>query len=676
MGTASLSRDSFSVHAKDTVDYVYTVGVGGFAVGDTVRIEDPLFHGMRWSKWGAPYDDASKCTEVTEDQAASGSLVTASTDGAATVGLARNVDVEDLHQYAYTEVWLESGALAEGDEIRVRYGDLDGGELCGHQFPDRAFSKVIWRSYEQIGDATDFAALEPAPTFDVTAIPTASTLLVVAPSYVQVGEDFTLRVAHLDRLGNPVPGVTDFTASVEDQSHAMSVEDRGVTTFTMSLDEAGVHRLGVTSGPLSGISNPIVASDDAPTRKLYWGDLHVHHGHHYPDGAGGRVNENHSYARDVIGLDIVSESMKLAPIEIDGDEIWEILEEDCVAESSDDYLVMLGFEWMGNLVAQGQGHHNLYFDSCDIPLPSHQDLGPLADEAGVYAWQTELEKVEGVRSVTVPHATVYTGFNWDDRDDTLRSVAEVYSEWGHSLDVAGPGSVVSALSKGFRFGFIAASDNHDGWMGNPFSEKDARSGLAAFWAEDLQRDTIYEALQQKHTYATTGDRIVVEWTLVEGDVETLEGAAVVAMAPELHWKAYGTGSIRSLTVWGVAIDGAAVALHEESVSGLDSEGSVAIDPGELAVWLSVEQANDERAWSTPIWITDDCDASGYADPAEHCGASSTDSGPDDTETGMDSGVLGDSGEQRPRSRCEGCAVGSAAPGLGGILLLMLTRRRR
>jgi hypothetical protein len=444
----------------------------------------------------------------------------------------------------------------------------------------------------------------------------------------------------------------------------MAIEDGGVTTFTLSLDEAGVHRLGVGSGPLSGISNPIVASEGAPSRRLYWGDLHVHHGHHYADGAGGRVNQNHQYARDVIGLDVVSESMKLAPIEIDGDALWEILEEDCVAETRDDYLVLLSFEWMGNLVATGQGHHNLYFDSCDIPLPSHNDLGPLADDDGVYAWQVEQEKA-GVRSVAVPHATVYTGFNWDDRDDTLRSVAEVYSEWGHSLDVGGPGSVVSALSKGFRFGFIAASDNHDGWMGNPFSEKSTRSGLAAFWAESLERDAVWESLQGKHTYGTTGERIIVEWWLSDGGVTTVEGGEVVVASPELAWKVYGTGTVREVTIWGIELDGQATALHQEQVNGLDSEGSVAVDAEEMAVWLSVEQSNGEWAWSTPIWITDSC-SSGFDDPAGHCGP--------DTGTPESIPDSGDSGIEGPRSRCEGCGVPGAGPWLLGMLLLM--RRRR
>ena len=672
VGSASLSETRFTVHTKATVDYVYTVGVGGLAVGDTIRIEDPLFHGIRWSKWGAPFDDPSMCSPVTPDATASGGLVTASTDGGASLVMSRNVDVDDPHQYAYTEISLETGALEEGDEIRVRYGDTSGGDDCGHQFPDRAFSNVRWQAYERIGDAPEFAKVEPPPTFDVEALPNPANLVISAPSYVQVGEQFTLRVAHLDPLGNAVPQAAGLSVLAGDVVHEMTVEDGGVASFTTVLDTAGVHRIEVTSGPMSGTSNPVVASDEAPTRRLYWGDLHVHHGHDYADGFGGRINENHSYARDVMGLDIASETMKLAPVEIDGDALWEFLEADCLAETSEDYLVLLGFEWIGGLVGEGQGHHNLYFDGCDIPLPSHETLGGLAEEEGVYAWQTALEKTEGVRSVAVPHATANTGFNWEDRDDSLRAAAEIYSGWGHSLDVAGPGSVTNALAAGFRVGFIAASDDNDGWMGNPLSVKNSPGGLAAFWAPSLEREAIFDALVGRNTYATTGARMIVEWWLEDGGVTTLEGGEVVVAEPTFHWRVHGTDDLSTLQVWGLAPGGAAEALYEESPSAPDAEGQVTVGAIERAVWLSVEQVDGELGWSTPIWITTDCDSDeAFEDPAGHCIAIVGDSGVDSVVDSAADPVEGDDARQ---SRCEGCGHGALAPWWLGMLVFV--RRRR
>ena len=665
-GTAMLSSSRFVVQTKETVDWVYVVGASGLTVGDQIRVEDPLLHGMRWSKWGATFVDAAECSPLSTGQEASGGLVTASTDGGATLSISRNVNSEDIHAYAYTEVVVESGALGPGDEIRVRYGDTSGGADCGHQMPDRSFQNVRWVGYERLGDATEFAELVPAPTFDVESTGTANTLLVVVPSYAQSG-DVEVHVAFLDRLGNPVPGVVGTTVEVEGQTHVMAVEDEGVTGFTVDLS-AGVHRLDVTAGALTGTSNPVVVTEDAPERNLYWGDIHVHHGHSYPDGTGGRVNENHTYARDVIALDVVSESMKLAPIEIDGDALWEDLQEDCVTFTSDDYLVLLGFEWMGTMVASGQGHHNLYFDACEVEIPSHATLGPLADDDGVYDWMSTLEADAGTRSVAIPHASIYTGFNWEDRNDELRSVVEVYSEWGNSIDTSGPGGVVDALNSGFRLGFIAASDNHDGWMGNPFSEKDDKSGLAAFWAPDLSRSAIWESLQGKQTYGTTGERIIVDWWIEDQGEVVLPGREVALVSPTVHWEVHGTAPIQSLQVVRVedAEDAALEELLGEAPNELDVTGSMGLEVTEAthAVWINVVQTGNERAWSTPIWVTLD-PSGGDSDPPD----SQPDSEPDSE---VDSPV--DTGDEGPRSRCnEGCATGGAGP---WVLALVLLARRR
>jgi hypothetical protein len=38
----------------------------------------------------------------------------------------------------------------------------------------------------------------------------------------------------------------------------------------------------------------------------------------------------------------------------------------------------------------------------------------------------------------------------------------------------------------------------------------------------------------------------------------------------------------------------------------------------MAVWLHVVEDSGHETWSSPIWLTDDCSASGVADPAGRC----------------------------------------------------------
>jgi hypothetical protein len=67
----------------------------------------------------------------------------------------------------------------------------------------------------------------------------------------------------------------------------------------------------------------------------------------------------------------------------------------------------------------------------------------------------------------------------------------------------------AALDAGKRFGFVASSDDHAGFPG-AYGE-----GLMAVHAPDLSRGAILEAVRARRTYALTGDRIEVDFT-VEG----------------------------------------------------------------------------------------------------------------------------------------------------------------
>ena len=74
-GTITLSQDAFTVQEKADFSWIYTVDEGGLDEGDRFLIYDPVFQGMRWSKWGdlSPWWD--RCTPQTTAQQASWGLV-------------------------------------------------------------------------------------------------------------------------------------------------------------------------------------------------------------------------------------------------------------------------------------------------------------------------------------------------------------------------------------------------------------------------------------------------------------------------------------------------------------------------------------------------------------------------------------------------------------------------
>lgn len=639
-GAAALSRSAFTVQTKDTVDYIYTVGPGGMAQGDYVRIEDPWGHGMRWSKWGAPQVDAAECSALQpETDVASGSLVTVATSGVATVLLERSTVSHDVHRYAYTDVYLDSGELLEGDTITLRVGDSSTDANCAHQFPDRAFQRWQWRAFEHIADA-GWQAVQPYPELQVEAERDAALLWVSGPSFVQAGEPFVLKVTALDRLGNPIPAWGE-TATVAGAYGGVSKDfdeaNQGWLDFGLSIEDEGVHRVEVTAGTFTVSSNPIVVSTAAPEQRLYWGDLHSHHGHTIVYEDGSEVDENHVYARDALGHDLSCESMKMSTVEMDDAVLWAELQRNCSEVTEEGrYLVMLGSEWMGNYSGTSDGHHNIYFDDCVGFHGAHADITGLEGVGSLLQLARDLETSQGTRSVILPHATVSTGRNWTDHDDELRAGVEVYSEWGDTVDTIEAGNISEGLSRGHRFGFFAATDNHDGWMGNPLSFKYELSGLGAFWATDLSRAKIFDAMANRRTFATSGARIVVVFELVEGATTVRSGDEIIARNPTFTWEVHGTDTVAEVGLTAVKLVASSrpEELHQATPMTLDEQSQFAWsewDGSDYAVYLSVVQSDGEVAYSSPIWISQDCDNEYASDPEGYC-EEDTDPGPDDTDT--------------------------------------------
>lgn len=714
-GTAYLSPETFTVDEKQTLEYHYIAGPDGMAAGDSIRVEDPLFHGMTWAKWGHIAVDAAACTPREDGQTASIGVVTAYATSGATVTLSRNVDeTAGLNDYAYTDVTVDTGTLAAGDELVLVYGDTTAGADCGLEMSDRAWHKVKMPAYESL-DGGALTALLTVPTFDVVSQTEVMTLLVTAPSQAIAGVGADLQIAVMDSLGNPIEdwtGTISVPVAYGGAEYTLTSADAGVARLHVDLDTPGAVERVTVAGPdgLAATSNPIVVYDSGspPTESIYWGDLHVHHGHSYTNAEGAYIDENIAYARDVIGLDFAAESQKTIPIEIDGEEIWTERQENCTGETEDGRFVMLlGFEWMGDHIGgENQGHHNFYFDTCDAPLGTLYDptdapdgIGAFASDQGPYAYADQLLD-DGIQTVIIPHATLYTGrlFTGEAINNQVRTSAEVYSEWGFDMIPADrEGSIPQALSEGNRMGFIAASDNHDGWMGNPFSSKSVRSGLAAIAAPALNRTDLFANLQARNTYATTGERMIVKFWAEDG-ADVGMGDEYIAERPTFEWEAFGTQSITSVELRTVelATGAQATTLYRWTPNTMDASGSYEYDWDEAprAVWLDVIQAIDpltldaDEAWTSPIWLSGDCAGEDVLDPAGRClpdSGEDSDTSPDsdtDTDSDSDSAVIDtDSGTETaitddgPGKRCNCASAPVSGGALLGLLGLGLLRRR-
>ncbi len=253
---------------------------------------------------------------------------------------------------------------------------------------------------------------------------------------------------------------------------------------------------------------------------LYFGDLHTHNSISYAHGSIERGFEIAREHLDFFCLTGQNEWPDMPTMPGDRHMIWveghekhrERWPEGCAAAREayqpGEFVTFTGFEW-----------HSL---DGDYTVVYPHDQGEL-----VYGDTIEqlAERVRATDAIMVPHHVAYAkgwrGVDWSRFPADLCPIVEVYSEHGNCMDDRGlhpmilhslggavtKGTVSHALASGRRFGLIASTDDHFGHPGA------YREGLAAIWADELTRESIWEAINARRTYAVTGDRIELEFHL-------------------------------------------------------------------------------------------------------------------------------------------------------------------
>jgi hypothetical protein len=177
------------------------------------------------------------------------------------------------------------------------------------------------------------------------------------------------------------------------------------------------------------------------------------------------------------------------------------------------FVTFLGHEWHSNRY----GDHNVYFNGSSGEIVRAADLEEL---------RQALRRLrdQGIEALAIPHhigyKRGYRGINWDAFTPELSPVVEIMSMHGASesgdaaypyLHTMGPRDWASTyqygLAQGHIVGAIGSTDHHSAHPGS------YGHGRLAVWAETLSRDAVWQALKARRTYALTGDRIVVAFSV-------------------------------------------------------------------------------------------------------------------------------------------------------------------
>jgi hypothetical protein len=284
----------------------------------------------------------------------------------------------------------------------------------------------------------------------------------------------------------------------------------------------------------------------------------------------------------------------------------------------DRFVAIQGFQWLGEV--EKEGLRQFIYAKEGKPLLRKKDS---KNNALKKIFKSNNPK----EMLAIPMMTMgkETSFDFVDFNPEFEKVVEIYNALGSSECTTkegnlkplpkehAEGSMIRALNRGCRFGFIAGGWDSRGIFEKYKDQESYTPGLTAILAKEHNRSSLVEALQARSCYATTGERIVLGFSIAgfgmgsEVDTKSRPGvefnrhivAYAIGTAPlaEIalirNGKVFRTFESRG-DQWEIALD------------DMDSLGSIVLEREGATpfayYYLRVRQTDGHMAWSSPIWI--------------------------------------------------------------------------
>ncbi|MCY3971434.1 MAG: DUF3604 domain-containing protein [Acidobacteria bacterium] len=428
---------------------------------------------------------------------------------------------------------VAEGRVEPGESVTITYGDTSGGGP-GIMMAQTSSARLPFPLYVDLDGSGEWRPLPILP-FAVVGTSVAG-VHGFAPSVVRPGETFEMSVRAEDRFYNRATGdIPGFDVSLNGELRASTEPGtEAIAVVELALDEPGVYWTAIRSrgaGPaITGDANPILVAEN-PEYGIYWGDTHGHSG--YAEGIG-TLDFFLRFARDDARLDFVTHSEH--DIWLDAGE-WELMREKSAEyDEPGRFIPYLGWEWTRH-TRQGGGHHNVLYRTVE-----DQDVISVLEFPTLSELYRELDTRYDRRDVVViPHA--HNPGDFRQSHPGLEPLVEMMSmhgtfEW----------FMQEYLSRGHQVGVVAASDDHlshPGYSAPNRTSLAQRGGLGAVLAPERSRDAIFDGMKARRTYATTGDRIILEFEV--------NGIGMGSRAPfsdtrEIAGRVIGTAPIGSIAL--------------------------------------------------------------------------------------------------------------------------------
>jgi uncharacterized protein DUF3604 len=449
-----------------------------------------------------------------------------------------------------------------------------------------------------------------------------ATIFIPSVSQNEIGKGIIHLTDLNDNIDPDFTGEISLFASDKDidlpAKITLTKEDKGIKEFTFKSKSGKDFRVEAECTEIAGTSN-FCAGKTNDEYNIYWGEYHVHT---YASDGLGTIKEALDYGRKDAALDFaaVNDHMDFS------DESWNITKRDTeVANEPGKFVTFFGFE----VTTRPNG-----CDYCLISPDKNLDIKELMSIAKdpqynqpMISTEKYYDAASAQNTIIIPHFHLGNGAIWDYDAPSNMKLAEVYSCWGaheyencalpsYGLTSIPEGekdknTIHELLNNGYRCGLVAGSDSHSGQTGKTKwlrSKQRYKGGLTAVLAKDLTRESLWEALNARRVYATTGARIYLDFkingALMGSEIKLKKGSALnISLKVNGTETTFLTQIIKNNKTW-KSFDVATYPYPPEpGREGILEKVIIEESIQESACYfLRVTQIDGEIAWSSPIWV--------------------------------------------------------------------------
>ncbi len=470
-------------------------------------------------------------------------------------------------------------------------------------------------------------------TLDIKGGP-LTNIRIITPSIVAKNERFDVILRCEDSFGNltnNAPEGTLIEVSYENLRENLNwklfIPETGFLNIpNLYFNEPGMYRIQLRNLKTGDtfFSSPIKCLAETE-RHLYWGMLH---GESERANALEQIDACLRYYRDEKNIHFYAIS-PFESVEETPNDMWKHIST-YVVEANEDmrFNTFLGFQVVAEDPALGLRH--FVYAKENKPLLRKKDH-KFSSFLKIYKSHQPKDLL------SIPCFSMAKNFEktFSEFHPEFERVVEIYNAWGcsectekegnlrpikttskHGVRESAQGSIRNALNNNFRFGFTAGGLDDRGIYSGFYEEDQVQysPGMTAVFAKDHTKEAIFQALQQRACYATTGERIILLFSIAGmpmGSELNTKNKPGLQYNRHISGSVAGTATIKELILIRNGVPFQTIHPHvntyEFTIDDTEPLERIAFpaknsSPPFVYYYIRAVQEDGHIAWGSPIWI--------------------------------------------------------------------------